>query len=400
MICGGSKILRRLKLPPPFSLLPRHHQIAHSAASPPPPPDQPHRLPPRISHRDWLSPADVVRIFDDITDPHTIVTAFNAYSKRKDYKPTETLYLLLFTKLARARKFQLIDEMLQRIKLEKNCNLSDEFFCSVLKLYGNAGGLVDRVVQILYDMPDYQVWPSAKTFCFVLNLLVNRRRFSLVHQVYGAAPKLGVAADACCVNIMLKGLCESGSLDAALQVFDEFPRLGLSPNVRTFSTLMRALCDRDMVEEAFGLLDRMDTENVDPDAITFNILIAGLRRRGKAEECVEVLERMMKLKGCDPNPGSYQEVLYSLIDAKRFVEAKELMERMMLKGMSPSFQSFRKMLIGFCKHDSVDDACWALEGMVQQDFVPKMNMWRRVLRVMFPDDEIRESECLVRLIED
>ncbi|CAM8948839.1 unnamed protein product [Rhodiola kirilowii] len=396
---SGSKFLTKLKTPPSAILqsLLSIHQFASSAS---PPPDQLHQLPSRINHHDWLSPTEVVRVFDDLIDPVTIVSAFNRYSKRKDYKPTETLYLLIFTKLAHAQKFQPIDEMLQRIKLERNCRLSDEFFHGVLKLYGNVGGLVDRAVQILYDMPSYKVWPSAKTFCFVLNLLVNCRRFNLVHEVYSSSSKLGVAVDACCLNIMCKGLCECGSLESAFQLFDEFPKLGLSPNVRTFSTLMRALCDHDRVEEAFGLLDRMERENVSPDAITFNILIAGLRKQGKAKECLEVLQRLMKLKGCDPNPGSYQEVLYSLIDAKRYVDARVFMNGMILKGMSPSFQSFRKILIGFCKSNAVDDACWALEGMVQQDFVPKMNMWRRVLGVMFSGDEICDGERLACFLED
>lgn len=296
--------------------------------------------------------------------------------------------------------FHSIDEMLQRIKLEKNCSLSDEFFCAVLKLYGNVGGLVDRCVQILYDMPSYKVWPSAKTFCFVLNLLVNSRQFSIVHEVYSRSSKLGVSVDACCLNIMLKGLCECGRLEAAFQVFDEFPKLNLSPNVRTFSTLMRALCESNRVEEAFRMLDKMEKENVSPDAITFNILIAGLRKQQKVKECLEVLERVMILKGCDPNPGTYQEVLYSLIDAKRYVDAKEFMEGMIRKSMSPSFQSFRKTFIGFCKSNSTDDACWVLERMVQQDFVPKMNMWRRVLRVMFSDNVSSDGDRFTSALED
>ncbi|KAI4342444.1 hypothetical protein MLD38_027071 [Melastoma candidum] len=56
----------------------------------------------------------------------------------------------------------------------------------------------------------------------------------------------------------------------------------------------------------------------------FDIVISGLRKKGRVDQGMEMLEGM-KLKGCSPNGGSYQEVLYGLIDEKRFGEAREFM---------------------------------------------------------------------------
>ncbi|KAD4179005.1 hypothetical protein E3N88_27596 [Mikania micrantha] len=41
-----------------------------------------------------------------------------------------------------------------------------------------------------------------------------------------SAEKLGVEFDACCLMIMIKGLCKNGDIIAAFQVFDKFPKQG------------------------------------------------------------------------------------------------------------------------------------------------------------------------------
>ncbi|KAK2992122.1 hypothetical protein RJ640_006424 [Escallonia rubra] len=331
-----------------------------------------------LEHKDWLSPSELVKIFQALRDPDSVLPVLAQASVRKDYKPTEALYAAVINKLALARNFDGIDNVMQMIKTEKSCRLSDGFFHGVIKIYGNEAGRINRAIETLFDMPSYKCWPSVKTFNYVLNLLVKTKQFDVVHEVYMGGLRLGVEIDACCLNIMIKGLCGCGDLDSALQVLDEFPKQGCRPNVRTFSTLMHGLCERGKVEEAFRLFERMEREYVEPDAVTFNILILGLRKQGRIEESIEVFDRMM-LKGCVPNPGTYQEVLYGLLDAKKFVDAKDFMRKMLFKGVNPSFESYKLITHGLCSENLLGDVDWVLKQMVQNDFVPRMGMWKRIL---------------------
>lgn len=338
----------------------------------------------KLNHKDWLAPCEVLKITSAIKNPTSLITFLDQYSKRKDYKPNEALYTLVINKLAQANMFDAIDYVMQRINAERHCcRLSDEFFYNVIKIYGNVACRTSTAIDTLFDMPKYNCWPSVKTFNFVLNLLVSAKLFDVVHDVYMRAPQLGIEIDACCLNILIKGLCECGKLEAAFYVLDEFPKQRLRPNVRTYSTLMHALCDKGKVGEAFGLFERMEKEGIYPDTITYNILISGLRKEGRVEEGMELLERM-KYKGCYPNAGSYQEVLYGLLDTKKFVKAKEFMGRMILEGLSPSFMSYKLLIQGLCKDKLLGDVDWVLKQMVQQGFVPKMGIWKRILRSMFP----------------
>ncbi|KAF8110486.1 hypothetical protein N665_0083s0048 [Sinapis alba] len=333
----------------------------------------------RLSHKDWLAPNEVLKIFENVKDPTFLIPAYKHYSKRKDYQPTESLYALLINKLGQAKMFDEIEEVMKTINLEKRCRFSEEFFYNLMKVYGNLAGRINRAIEILFAMPSFGCWPSSKSFNFVLNLLVSAKLFDEIHEIFVSAPNLGVEIDACCLNILIKGLCESGNLEAALQLLDEFPQQKTRPNVMTFSPLIRGFCNKGEFEGAFRLLERMEKEEgIEPDAITFNILISGLRRKGRVEEGIDLLERM-KLKGCQPNPGTYQEVLYGLLDKKRNLEAKEMMSQMISWGMRPSFLSYKKMVLGLCETKSVVEMDWVLRQMVYHGFVPKPGMWWKVV---------------------
>lgn len=171
-------------------------------------------------------------------------------------------------------------------------------------------------------------------------------------------------------------------------MFDEFGKLGLSPNARTYSTLMHAMCEKGMVDEAFGMLERMEREGVCADAVVYNVLISGLRKVGKVEEAKEVLEEVMVRNGCDPNAGTYQEVLYGLLDAKRFLEAKGIVVRMVREGYVPGFASYKLLVLGMCEEGLVGEVDWAIRDMVRRGFVPRMGMWKQIVKCVLHKEEM------------
>ncbi|CAN4117645.1 unnamed protein product [Withania somnifera] len=337
-----------------------------------------------VNSKDWLSPNEVIKIFQNLENPSSALIVLNQISKRKDYKPNEAIYSIVIKNLAIGKNFDAIDTLMEKIKIGRQCRLSDEFFYNVIKIYGHLSGRINKAMNTLFDMPSYKCWPSVKTFNFVLNLLVNNKQFDVVDKVYMRGYELGLEIDVCSLNIMVKGLCRCGEIDVAYKLFDEFPKQNCRPNVRTFSTIMHGLCGRGRVDEALELLQRMEEEDVEPDAIVFNTLISGLRKQGRVDEGIDMFKKVMS-KGCDPNPGTYQEVLYALLDAKRFLEAKDFMAMMIDKRVNPSFESYKVIIHGLCDGKLLGDLDWVLRQMVRHGFVPRMGMWRKILGCLFPD---------------
>ncbi|XP_043699232.1 pentatricopeptide repeat-containing protein At3g14580, mitochondrial [Telopea speciosissima] len=337
----------------------------------------------RLNHKDWLAPNEVLKIFKPLRDSELILNVLERVSKRKDYKPNEALFTLVIEKLAQAKKFDAIEEVFKRIKRERGCRLSDDFFFGVIKIYGNMAGYIDKAIQTLFSMPEFNCWPEVRTFNFVLNMLVSAKQFDVIHEVYLGAPRLGVTIDACCLNILIKGLCDCDKLDSAFALLDEFPKQGCRPTVKTYSTLMHSLCEHGRVDEAFEFFERMEREGCFPDTISFNVLISGLCKQGRVSEGMELLEKM-KFKGCYPNSGSYQTVLYGLLDSEKFVEAKRFIEVMLNEGRLPSFLSYKLVIQGLCEENLLEDVDVVLRQMIHQGFIPKMGLWRKIIESIFP----------------
>lgn len=78
-------------------------------------------------------------------------------------------------------------------------------------------------LQTLHDMNSlFHCSPSTRTFNFVLNVLVNTRLYAAARELFLHAPPLGVSPDACTLNIVIKGLCARGEMDAAFRVLEDF----------------------------------------------------------------------------------------------------------------------------------------------------------------------------------
>uniref|UniRef100_A0A1D1YJV0 Pentatricopeptide repeat-containing protein At3g14580, mitochondrial n=1 Tax=Anthurium amnicola TaxID=1678845 RepID=A0A1D1YJV0_9ARAE len=343
----------------------------------------------RLDQKDWLAPNEVLKIFNGLRNPDLVVSGYRKVSSRKDYKPNEAFYSLLIDKLASAQKFDIFEEFLERIKFEK-CKVSDDFFFKLIKTYGNVANHPEQAIRTLLRMPEFHCWPTVKTFNFVLNLLVCSKQFDVIPEVYLSAPRLGVALDTCCFNILIKGLCNCGKLDAAFSVLHEIHNQGCKPNVKTYSTLMHSLCKNDRVEDAFDLYEKMEADGCYPDTVTFNILISGLCRQGKIFEGMEFLKKM-KLKGCYPNSGTYQVLLCGFLSSEQFVKAKEFMDLMLSEGSCPSFSSYKLLIQGLCDENLLSDAELVLKQMVYQGFAPRMGTWKKILECMFSRTEGSDS---------
>ncbi|XP_020167468.1 pentatricopeptide repeat-containing protein At3g14580, mitochondrial [Aegilops tauschii subsp. strangulata] len=331
----------------------------------------------RLDHKDWLAPNEVLKIFASIRDAALITSVFKKACARRDYKPSEALYGLMIDRLAGARRFGDVEELLARARAER-FRFSDEFFYRLIKMYGNVANHPEKAMETLYAMPDYGCWPSTKTFNYVLHMLVCKRQYEVVHEVYASAPRLGVELDTCCFNILIKGLCQFGRFNEALSLLDEMPKQECRPNVTTYSTLMHFLCRKSRVDEAFKLFERMRKEEIDADTVVYNILVSGLCRQGRVTSAYDLFKSMSS-EGCHPNSGTYQVLLDGLVASKKFVEAKDLVTMMSAESLRPSFSSYKLLIDGLCSVNCLDDAHHVLKQMVDQGFVPRMGTWTKLL---------------------
>ncbi|KAJ7948848.1 Pentatricopeptide repeat [Quillaja saponaria] len=233
----------------------------------------------RLNHKDWLTPNEVLNIINALKEPSSVITVLDRYAKRKDYKPNEAFYTLVINKLAQAHMFDAIENLMQIIRIERNCRLSDEFFYNVIKVYGNMAGRINRAIETLYDMPKYNCWPSVKTFNFVLNLLVSAKLFDVVHEVYMYAPKLA-------------GLRKQGRVEEAKELLERMKFKGCYPNAASYQ------------------------ESISPSFVSFKLLIHGLCKMNLLSDVDWALKQMVQ-QGFVPKMGMWKMILQNLFSGNK-----------------------------------------------------------------------------------
>lgn len=100
------------------------------------------------------------------------------------------------------------------------------------------------------------------------------------------------------VNMLLKGTCEMGKAQMALQLLGEVSHLGgiCKPNDVTFNTVIDGLCKEGSVDCALLRFSEMSNQSIMPGGSTYNAVIHGLSSVFRWEEAMLLLNQM-KEKG-------------------------------------------------------------------------------------------------------
>ncbi|EOA17823.1 hypothetical protein CARUB_v10006224mg [Capsella rubella] len=100
------------------------------------------------------------------------------------------------------------------------------------------------------------------------------RNISFAEDVFKEMLDSQVSPNVFTYNILIRGFCFAGNLDAALRFFDRIEKRGCLPNVVTYNTLIDGYC------------------KLQPNLISYNVVINGLCREGRMKETSFVLTEM------------------------------------------------------------------------------------------------------------
>ncbi|KMZ58475.1 hypothetical protein ZOSMA_76G00310 [Zostera marina] len=125
----------------------------------------------KLDHRDWLAPNEAMKIFKTLKNADQVLVALKKISSRNDYKPNESLFSLIVDRLARERRIDDIEDVLQTVKYTK-IKVSDSFFSNLIKIYINVANHPEKAIQVLFRMSEFHCCPTIDTFNLVLNMLL------------------------------------------------------------------------------------------------------------------------------------------------------------------------------------------------------------------------------------
>ena len=105
----------------------------------------------------------------------------------------------------------------------------------------------------------------------------------------------GVRPDVVTLNTLIRSYCKDRNMRAAMSLLETMRRTGLRPNVRTYTTLMQGWIELKNMDRAMDLFKQMKrNKRVRPTIVTYTLLISGwAREMGRMDMAEKVMQDLM-----------------------------------------------------------------------------------------------------------
>ncbi|PPD92305.1 hypothetical protein E1A91_D10G020400v1 [Gossypium mustelinum] len=258
---------------------------------------------------------------DEVPKFQNLVHRFKKSSKSSKFRNyNRTAYFNTVLRLASAKQFSLIDDILQHQK--KYEEISQEgFVIRLMTLYGKSG-MYEQAHKLFDEMPELKCQRTVNSFNALLAAYLHSKKFINAGELLEQLPeKLGIEPDLISYNTVIKAYCEMGSMDSALSMVDTLEKKGLEPDIITFNTLLDGFFSRGRIVDGDEIWGLMEKKNVVPDIRTYNSKLKGLVHGNKVLEAVEFFEEM-KNEGIEPDIHSYNALITGYCDEGNLEQVK------------------------------------------------------------------------------
>ncbi|KAJ8437872.1 hypothetical protein Cgig2_031388 [Carnegiea gigantea] len=345
------------------------------------------------------SPTSISRVIGKEPDLRRVVDAFKEYSENKKFRRKTTYYEHIVKRLANAKRFQWIEEILEKQKDYPEIT-AEGFVVRIISLYGKAG-MFDHAHKVFDEMPHLPCNRTVKSFNALLGACVSSRKFDKIDGLFRELPvKLSVKPDTVSYNTLIKAFCEMGSLDSAILIFHEMVKERLNPDLITFNTLLDGLYKKDRFLDGEKMWDLMEEYNVVPDVISYNMKLHRLVSNKKVHEVVDLVTEM-KSKGLKPDVFTYNTLFKGLCNIeKNLEEAKRWYGDMKKAKCVPNRLTFATLLIFACDKGDFLFASQLCRAMIYyQRELNDGTLLQKVVDGLVKQSNIEEAETLLQLFQ-
>ncbi|KAK2988943.1 hypothetical protein RJ640_026211 [Escallonia rubra] len=313
-----------------------------------------------------LSKTTVLQTLRLIKTPVKALYFFN-WTHQHNFTHTHQSYFLMLEILGRNRNLNSARNFLYSIPKRSNgaVHLQDKYFNSLIRSYASAG-LFNESIKVFMAMKSIGVSPSAVTFNSLLDILLQRGRTGMAHQLFDEMLRTyGVTPDTWTFNTLIRGFCRSNMVDEGFRFFKEMERFRCDPDVVTYNTLVDGLCRAGKVKIAHNVIKGMLKKSLDlrPNVVSYTTLVRGYCAKQCITEALEVFEEMVG-QGLKPNSITYNTIIHGLCEARKLDKVKEILEGMVGGGdFVPDTCTFNTFMNAHCDAGNLNEGLKAFEKM-------------------------------------
>ncbi|KAK7405337.1 hypothetical protein VNO78_06579 [Psophocarpus tetragonolobus] len=271
-------------------------------------------------------------------------------------------YDILITKLARAKLFPQMDQILHHLLHNTRLQVPEPLLCHVITLYARAR-LPSCAVKTFLSAPS----PSLKSFNTLLHALLTCKDFPSLKRLIPRVVLFG-GPDACTYNILIRACAVTNNgITHAQNLFDEMCTCGIRPNQVTFGTLINLLCKEPNLhlKEAFKVKFHMERVfKVKPNVFVYTNLIKGVCEVGDFDCAFRLKDEMVR------NNLRLDAIVYNTLVSALFKAGKKdlgftILDEMKSSGVKPDAVTCNVLIGEFCRDGNLEEVYRVLDDGVE-----------------------------------
>ncbi|KAF8409444.1 hypothetical protein HHK36_005520 [Tetracentron sinense] len=325
----------------------------------------------------------------------TLVEKFKKSSECDRFRSKHRIYAVTVRRLASAKKFSMIEELLEDQKKYKSIS-SEGFAIRLISLYGKSG-MFDNASKTFDQLPELKCERTVKSFNALLSACVDSKNFDKVEKLFRELPSnLSINPDIVSYNIVIQAFCEMGSLDSALSMLDEMESNGVSPTLITFNILLNALHGGNRFSDGEGIWARMEKGNCVPDIRSFNAKLRGLILGGKTTEAVKLVEEL-RSNGLEPDIFSFNALIKGFCNDGNLEEAQRIYNELRDNDCVPDRTTFQTLVPCLCEKGDFDMAFKLCKESIGRRLFVDAGLLQVVVDGLVKESKVEEAKKLVEL---
>eukprot|EP00746_Dinoflagellata_sp_MGD_P016418 gnl/MRDRNA2_/MRDRNA2_137037_c0_seq1.p1 gnl/MRDRNA2_/MRDRNA2_137037_c0~~gnl/MRDRNA2_/MRDRNA2_137037_c0_seq1.p1 ORF type:complete len:626 (+),score=112.07 gnl/MRDRNA2_/MRDRNA2_137037_c0_seq1:105-1982(+) len=284
----------------------------------------------------------------------------------------EQFYFLLVQASIRVGHFDVVCEILQRVKKRK-MNLSVQFFHSVLKLLASKQQFKEclQVQRIFGD-----TLPVERTICSCLTLAAaETNQLATGMQAVARLRSIGEQITGKDYQNLFRGFAKAGNHFPAMQLFQGLIKSHV-PFDAVITNMVLATCvaARDM-ESADAILEQAKASSgaIPLDVVSYNTMVKGYARQHKLEKCFDLIASM-HASGIASDEVTYSTILDACISEHCFDKANDVIDSFIASGCAMNTVLYTTFMKGFVRMEMLDKAMALYKQMRQGNVIsPEAN---------------------------
>ncbi|XP_028805356.1 pentatricopeptide repeat-containing protein At3g13160, mitochondrial-like [Neltuma alba] len=328
-------------------------------------------------------------------DYKLLVQKFKKASEVDRFRNKDGVYELIVRRLASAKQFDLVQEILEDQKKYKNIS-REGFSARLIRLYG-ISGMSENAHELFDGLPERNCTRTVLSFNALLSAYLHSKKFDMIDRLFKELPpKLSFEPDMVSYNTVIKAFCEMGSFDTALAMLDEMKKKGLNPDLITFNTLLDELYVNGRFSDGDKIWSEMLKNNVVPDIRSYNAKLEGLVGQKNMNGALELIEKMRN-EGVKPDVYSVNALIKGFVAEKNLDEAQKWYREIANTDYKPNNTTFKLLIPFLCENGGLDSAYKVCKDIFKSGNYVEASIPQLVVDKLAEKKRILEAKKIVKL---